>query len=394
MSLPDNWTLVPVRGTFLDLSGQPCRGAVVFTSAQVVTIGGVIIVPRQIIAPLDESGTLDVLLPSTTDPGVSPGGWVYTVAERIQPAGRAPYRLAVPYDAAEINLDTGPIQPPVDPIDPAQYVGPPGKSAYQIALDNGFVGTEEEWLASLRGDGEGGGPITNAAVNAAITTAPSATRAALALGSAALAAATSFASAAQGAKADSAVQPGALASVATTGEYNDLAGKPTLGSAAAANASEFDAAGTAAAGVVAHEAAADPHHQYLPRSELPPIPSTPDDIGAQPAGDYATSSALTAGIAAAAADATTKANAAAAASTPVAHATNTSNPHGVTAAQVGLGNADNTRDADKPISTATAAALAGKADIVGATGIEVLGQSAFDAIAPGEVGVIYIIQGA
>lgn len=32
-----------------------------------------------------------------------------------------------------------------------------GKSAYQIALDNGFVGTEEEWLDSLHGeDGEDG----------------------------------------------------------------------------------------------------------------------------------------------------------------------------------------------------------------------------------------------
>ena len=27
-----------------------------------------------------------------------------------------------------------------------------GKSAYQIAVKNGFIGTEEEWLASLKGD--------------------------------------------------------------------------------------------------------------------------------------------------------------------------------------------------------------------------------------------------
>ena len=40
-----------------------------------------------------------------------------------------------------------------------------------------------------------------------------------------------------------------------------------------------------------------------------------------------------------------------------AHTGNTSNPHGVTAAQVGLGNVDNTSDADKPISTAAQAAL-------------------------------------
>lgn len=29
--------------------------------------------------------------------------------------------------------------------------GEPGKSAYQVALDNGFVGTEVQWLASLVG---------------------------------------------------------------------------------------------------------------------------------------------------------------------------------------------------------------------------------------------------
>jgi len=37
-----------------------------------------------------------------------------------------------------------------DAIDPADL--PEGKSAYQVAVDNGFVGTEEEWLASLQGD--------------------------------------------------------------------------------------------------------------------------------------------------------------------------------------------------------------------------------------------------
>ena len=30
--------------------------------------------------------------------------------------------------------------------------GADGKSAYEIAVDNGFEGTEEEWLASLKGE--------------------------------------------------------------------------------------------------------------------------------------------------------------------------------------------------------------------------------------------------
>ena len=34
--------------------------------------------------------------------------------------------------------------------------GADGKSAYQIAVDNGFIGTESEWLASLRGTDGGG----------------------------------------------------------------------------------------------------------------------------------------------------------------------------------------------------------------------------------------------
>lgn len=52
-----------------------------------------------------------------------------------------------------------------------------------------------------------------------------------------------------------------------------------------------------------------------------------------------------------------------------AHTGNTSNPHGVTKAQVGLGNVDNTSDANKPISTATQSALDNKVDKVAGKGL-------------------------
>jgi hypothetical protein len=42
--------------------------------------------------------------------------------------------------------------------------GPSGLSAYQIAVANGFVGTEAEWLASL--EGKDGGDYTLAAATA------------------------------------------------------------------------------------------------------------------------------------------------------------------------------------------------------------------------------------
>jgi hypothetical protein len=51
------------------------------------------------------------------------------------------------------------------------------------------------------------------------------------------------------------------------------------------------------------------------------------------------------------------------------HISNKSNPHGVTKSQVGLGNVDNTSDANKPISTATQAELDKKVDKVSGKGL-------------------------
>lgn len=53
-------------------------------------------------------------------------------------------------------------------------------------------------------------------------------RTSLGLGTAATTDATAYATAAQGSKADTAVQPGSLATVATSGSYNDLSNKPTI----------------------------------------------------------------------------------------------------------------------------------------------------------------------
>jgi hypothetical protein len=60
-------------------------------------------------------------------------------------------------------------------------------------------------------------------------------------------------------------------------------------------------------------------------------------------------------------------------STLTSHTSNTSNPHATTKAQVGLGNADNTSDANKPISTATQTALNAKQDtLVSGTNIKTI----------------------
>ena len=57
-----------------------------------------------------------------------------------------------------------------DKCDEATKSAVPGKSAYQIAVENGFVGTQEEWLASLKGKkgdpGTDGKSITSTEINA------------------------------------------------------------------------------------------------------------------------------------------------------------------------------------------------------------------------------------
>ena len=82
-------------------------------------------------------------------------------------------------------------------------------------------------------------------------------RANLGLGTAATTAATAYATAAQGALADTAIQSADLATVATTGAYADLSGKPTLGTAAATASTDY---ATAAQGALADSAiqSADP----------------------------------------------------------------------------------------------------------------------------------------
>lgn len=71
------------------------------------------------------------------------------------------------------------------------------------------------------------------------------------------------------------------------------------------------------------------------------------------------------------------------------HIASTANPHNVTKAQVGLGNADNTADADKPISSATQTALNAKEGTItaGTTGQYYRGDKTFQTLDKTAVGL-------
>jgi hypothetical protein len=98
------------------------------------------------------------------------------------------------------------------------------------------------------------------------------------------------ATAAQGATADTAVQPGDLATVATTGSYTDLTDQPSI-----PNSADDIGAATAAQGATAATAVQPgdlatvaTSGSYTDLSNTPSIPDTPDDIGAATAAQGAT----------------------------------------------------------------------------------------------------------
>lgn len=62
------------------------------------------------------------------------------------------YFARMAYDNSKSGLTATEVQEAIDELAARETGGADGKSAYQIAVDNGFEGTEEEWLASLKGE--------------------------------------------------------------------------------------------------------------------------------------------------------------------------------------------------------------------------------------------------
>jgi hypothetical protein len=78
---------------------------------------------------------------SAGEPGVELDTGKVKVGDGIQAWINLPYFINE--DAIGILVQTA--------IDNAVLEGVPGKSAYEVAVDNGFIGTETQWLASLIG---------------------------------------------------------------------------------------------------------------------------------------------------------------------------------------------------------------------------------------------------
>ncbi|MET9253742.1 hypothetical protein [Streptomyces sp. NPDC003717] len=147
--LPEGIPTVRVTGRFLSPDGRPLSGQVIFRAPSLLTFGAFdVILGGPVSVPLDSTGAFEAEVPATDAPGMNPSSWSYTVAEQL--AGVAMnrvYQVLLPAETPAVDLaDIA----PTDPTTP-NYVAVRGDSAYEVAVGHGFVGTVEQWLASLVG---------------------------------------------------------------------------------------------------------------------------------------------------------------------------------------------------------------------------------------------------
>jgi len=179
MALPSNVSYGTVTGRFLlayadgvdsglNPDGVAAKGTVLFTPSPAyvknltATPAPVTILPATIECELDDDGyllgsdgTRGVRLVATDDPDNNPVEWTWRVDFRLTDQDDVPTRGITRFSfelPSNTTVDLAALAP-VPTADGTFYVsGPRGKSAYEVALDNGFVGTEGEWLASLEAD--------------------------------------------------------------------------------------------------------------------------------------------------------------------------------------------------------------------------------------------------
>lgn len=201
---PVNWQASRLTGKFVDMTGDAVKGKEIvltphevrsFTSEATNTV--IVAVPRVIVT--SSTGTIDSLVPATDDTDIQPTGWTYRVEEKFG-ANRVYFiealagqvqdlsRIVPAPPSAGVTVTRGE-RGPIGPAG-ATGVGVPvggpagtvlaklssadydtvwlsvnadgtlnGPSAYEVAVSNGYVGTESAWLLTLRGEQGPPGPV-------------------------------------------------------------------------------------------------------------------------------------------------------------------------------------------------------------------------------------------
>jgi hypothetical protein len=349
----------------------PVTGKVRFTpsvSAVIAETEGAIVLPTPITADLDSEGYISlngvrgVSLIATNSTGINPTDFTYTLAFIDLKYGTTAltyrsFNIELPANTTVDLSDVTPIPvsggvsitrgekgDPGDPGDPGQPGDPgaPGISAYEVAVANGYSGTQAQWLASLVGPPGSGGTPTTRVISAGTGL----------TGGGDLSAdrviALSAATVASLAKADTALQSAPVTAVA--GRSGDV----TLAKSDVGLANVDNTADTAKPVSTAQQTALN---LKAPLAS-PAFTGTVTGITATMVGLGSVNN-----TADTAKPVSTAQQTALNLKAPLASPAFTGTVTGITATMVGLDQVTNTSDANKPVSTAQATALAAKAPL-------------------------------
>lgn len=120
MTLPTSWQTVRVFGTYKRFdTGEAAHGAVTFEPMLVTApegAGRTVVLPKPRTVTLDVAGKIDIQLPATDDPDIAPTGWAYRVTEKIGRSEARAYFIHVPLAGGDIDLATATQVVPIDPM--------------------------------------------------------------------------------------------------------------------------------------------------------------------------------------------------------------------------------------------------------------------------------------
>src|ERR1700741_3605137 len=106
MALPADLNLVRVNGKFVDAVGNPCTGNVTFTLSNALydRANLVVVEPTPIVATLN-GGAIQVHLPATDDPDLTPRNNYYSVSINLTGLPAKSFTLLAPYQTiGELDL--------------------------------------------------------------------------------------------------------------------------------------------------------------------------------------------------------------------------------------------------------------------------------------------------
>ena len=106
MSLPVDYQTCRVTGRWVTIYGEPAVGYIQFFphATRIVSAATeTVVLPGEVVAELDENGEIDINLPSTDDPDITPLGFTWRVVERVDRG--TVYDIEAPHDT-DVDLST------------------------------------------------------------------------------------------------------------------------------------------------------------------------------------------------------------------------------------------------------------------------------------------------